>query len=793
MLARTPRRLPMRIALAGMLAALITAGSASASSYTITLDGTPLVVATTAANEVATVSFSGTAGQRVSIRITQVQMGTPTVTVKKPDNTVLKTAGPFSVSGGFIAPLTLPTTGTYKIVVDPPGTAKGSAKLEAWDVPADVSGSIATDGTLVTQTYTAPGQNGKLTFSGTAGQRITLLADGGSSTAKNVSVNLKAPSGAVVIAPTVTGFAGMFFGPLALPENGTYTLTSNPPSTTTGTTEFQLWVLPADLSGTIAVDGGNKLVSIGTPGQNAGYTFTGAVNQKVTVAVSPVALTGNPSTIVRIRKPDNSILQTVTLSNSGGLLEPMTLPAAGTYTIQVDPQKQAVGDVTLNAFTSVADLSGALTGGTPQTATFTAAGQNGTYTIAGTAGKYLSVNFGNDTVPTTKVTVLKPDGTALVAATSFNTAGKFIDATTLPVTGTYKIVVDPQGVSTGSLDITANVFPPVATFSAVVGTPIVVTTLPGQNASVTFTPAAGVTKVSTTFTSTTMGSTLTSGVTATLKQGATVVKSAFGFGNNGSFVDATTVTPGSVYTLSIDPQGKNSGSTTVTFYDVTTDATFSHTLNGASPSAISNTKPGQNIKVTFTGTIAHPLTMLVNNNTLADPFSFGSTVKLTAPGGTTNLLPISTLYGGYTWKELAAPLPSTGTYTLTIDPAGDRVGAMDFNLYDPPADSATTQAVTVGGGLTTAPATTIPGQNTQYTFTASSATQITINFDASNLHPAWISVIKVGTPNTVALAAPTLPYTQGWDIPFTPVSGASYIIKVDPQFEYFGTWAITLT
>ncbi|MDX6535552.1 MAG: hypothetical protein QOF68_3296, partial [Gaiellales bacterium] len=478
MLARTPRRLPMRIALAGMLAALITAGSASASTYTITLDGTPLVVATTAANEVATVSFSGTAGQRVSIRITQVQMGTPTVTVKNPDNSVLKTAGPFSVTGGFIAPLTLPATGTYKIVVDPPGTSKGTARLEAWDVPADVSGTIATDGTLVTQSYAAPGQNGKMTFSGTAGQRITLLADGGSSTAKNISVNLKAPSGAVVILPTVTGFAGMFFGPVALPETGTYTLTSNPPSTTTGTAEFQLWVLPADLSGTIAVDGGNKLVTIGTPGQNAGYTFTGTLNQKLTVAVSPVALTGNPSTIVRIRKPDNSILKTVTLSNSGGLLEPMTLPAAGTYTIQVDPQKQAVGDVTLNAFTSPADVSGALTSGTLQTATFTAAGQNATYTIAGTAGKYLSVNFGNDTVPTTKVSVLKPDGTVLIAATTFNTAGKFLDAVTLPVTGTYKIVVDPQSVSTGSMDITANVFPPVATFSAAVGTPIVVTTPP---------------------------------------------------------------------------------------------------------------------------------------------------------------------------------------------------------------------------------------------------------------------------------------------------------------------------
>ena len=43
-----------------------------------------------------------------------------------------------------------------------------------------------------------------------------------------------------------------------------------------------------------------------------------------------------------------------------------------------------------------------------------------------------------------KVSITKPDGTALVAATSMGTSGGYIDVKSLPTTGTYTILVDPQ-------------------------------------------------------------------------------------------------------------------------------------------------------------------------------------------------------------------------------------------------------------------------------------------------------------------------------------------------------------
>ena len=91
---------------------------------------------------------------------------------------------------------------------------------------------------------------------------MSLLAGAGSTTAKNVSVTIKAPSGAVVQAATPVGFGGMFFGPLTLAEAGTYTISVNPPSYTTGSVDFQLWDVPADQTGTLTIGGGTQAAQL---------------------------------------------------------------------------------------------------------------------------------------------------------------------------------------------------------------------------------------------------------------------------------------------------------------------------------------------------------------------------------------------------------------------------------------------------------------------------------------------------------------------------------------------------
>lgn len=126
-----------------------------------------------AANRIALLAFDGTAAQRVALHATNSTISSSTVRVIKPDGTNL--FNPTSLSGNwFVDMLTLPVTGTYTIVIDPNSTFTGTMNLTLHNVPADMTGTIAAGDPAVTVTTTTPGQNALLTFTGTAGQRISL-------------------------------------------------------------------------------------------------------------------------------------------------------------------------------------------------------------------------------------------------------------------------------------------------------------------------------------------------------------------------------------------------------------------------------------------------------------------------------------------------------------------------------------------------------------------------------------------------------------------------------------------
>src|SRR5207248_1855563 len=92
-----------------------------------------------------------------------------------------------------------------------------------------------------------------------------------------------------------------------------------------------------------------------------------------------------------------------------------------------------------------------------------------------------------------KVTILKPDGTALTLSLLVGTAGGFVDAVTLPVSGTYSITIDPQAAATGSATLTLYDVPSDATAAVTVGGAgaTINTSVPGQNGAVTFGCTAG--------------------------------------------------------------------------------------------------------------------------------------------------------------------------------------------------------------------------------------------------------------------------------------------------------------
>ena len=149
--------LAAKLAVVAMLTVFVCVSPATASDSVITLDGSPIVVATTDPGETALVTFDGVAGQRVSLRAYASSMHLPTLTIQKPSGGNLFTPKTVNSLGLFVDPVTLPETGTYTIVVDPPTTYVGSLTLAAWLVPADVTDSVAIGGSNSVSVST-PGQ-----------------------------------------------------------------------------------------------------------------------------------------------------------------------------------------------------------------------------------------------------------------------------------------------------------------------------------------------------------------------------------------------------------------------------------------------------------------------------------------------------------------------------------------------------------------------------------------------------------------------------------------------------------
>jgi hypothetical protein len=244
-----------------------------------------------------------------------------------------------------------------------------------------------------------------------------------------------------------------------LPSTGTYTILIDPNSTYTGNITFTLYDA-SDLTGTITINGPPVIVNIPTPGQNAKLMFTGNAGQQVSVGLSAVSV-GTSSCCgsrVSISKPDGStLLAAFDVGTSGNGSNTVTLPVSGTYSIYVDPNGANAGSMTV---TLSEDLAVPITiNGSPVTLNLSRAGQNAKLTFDGTAGQRVSAGMSNVSVGTSsccgsKVSVYNPDGSTLMGALDVGTSGNGTNTLTLPTTGSYVIVIDPNGANTGNMTVT---------------------------------------------------------------------------------------------------------------------------------------------------------------------------------------------------------------------------------------------------------------------------------------------------------------------------------------------------
>jgi len=140
----------------------------------------------------------------------------------------------------------------------------------------------------VTLPLLTPGQNARLTFTGTAGQSVsaTLTAITPSTFSSSWTIKILRPSNGSPLPNDGTGCCAYTVAmrePTTLPDNGEYTLVIDPGGTLTGTVAARLYVV-IDQTGSIATTGDPVAAAITTPGQTATFPFTGTQDQRVSCA-----------------------------------------------------------------------------------------------------------------------------------------------------------------------------------------------------------------------------------------------------------------------------------------------------------------------------------------------------------------------------------------------------------------------------------------------------------------------------------------------------------------------------
>ncbi|HEX3251331.1 MAG TPA: PPC domain-containing protein, partial [Pyrinomonadaceae bacterium] len=768
-------------------------------SGSITPGGPPVTVTATDPGQNFLLTFDGTAGQRVSLKMTDVNFGNDSccgahVAIKKPDGSYLVNNVFFGTSGGFVDATSLPVAGTYTIVVDPYGPYTGHATLTLYDVPADFTTTITPGGAPVTATTTVPGQNAQLTFAGTAGQRVSLKVSSVSMAGGSgyVEVGIKNPDGSVLTTINYITASGAFIDVQTLASTGTYTVFVNPGDSNTGSVTLTLYNVPADVTGNMTI--GTPFTETTTvPGQNALLSFSGTAGQRVTINIGGVNITGGSGYVdVAFRKPDGTTLASANYVTSGGaFINTQTLPVTGVYTILVNPQDMNTGSVTLTVNDVSADVLGSIVvGGNAVTVTTTSAGQNALVSFDGNAGQRVSLKIsgvsltgGNGYVD---VSIKKPDGTVLASSNYTTSSGGFIDVSTLPVTGTYTILVDPQESNVGSVTLTLYEVPPDTTGSITPGgaAVTVTTTTPGQNATLTFNGTAGQ-RVALVLTNSTYSGCLAVN-DAIKKPDGTNLVSAYLCSASG-YLDTVVLPVSGTYTILIDPVGTNVGSQTLTLIDVPADVVTTITPGGA-PVTVATTSIGQTAFATFSGTANQRVSLKVSDATITGGYYNYMTVSILKPDGSSLTSNTLSSPGGFIDVQT---LPVTGTYSVLIDPWDTSTASVTLTLYDVPADNSV--SITPGGGSVTL-TNTVAGQNAQATFTATANQRVSLNLNSVMLtggYQNWVT-ITIKAPDGSTLTSNTYSSGSTAYIDTLVLAAGTYTILINPWDTATGSVTITL-
>jgi len=263
-----------------------------------------------------------------------------------PDGLTLAGSGGVGPNGTAIYAGPLPATGTYAVVIEPSLVKRASLTVT---LSADVTGTLSPTGPSLPVALRRPSQQARFTFDGQAGQHVSLgitdvAAGGGGCCAE---VRLVGPDSTVLASEGAVGFKGAALHPKPLPETGTYTVAVDP---SYARTVVLTLTLSNDIADSVSIGGPPKAIRIARPGQRARLTFDATTARRIDLEIRDVSAgVAGCCALVTVTGPDGSVVAEKQGVEAGErpVVDGVSLPAAGAYTVVVDPGEMRTLSFTL--------------------------------------------------------------------------------------------------------------------------------------------------------------------------------------------------------------------------------------------------------------------------------------------------------------------------------------------------------------------------------------------------------------------------------------------------------------
>ena len=323
-----------------------------------------------------------------------------------------------------------------------PGPATPAVGSSGSSPPASSAGQTTT------ATVSPPNTVAHVRFTGTRGQRVHVQVLSTTLPTQCGVVALHGPDDNVL----ATGCTkpGDAIDGFLLPSNGEYDIYVDPTGGAVGQITLDVSLSQDQIVAT-TIGGSPVTATIAAPGDQAQITFPGTAGQKIFVNATDVSLPDQCA--LQLAGPTDYQLALGCIANKSGYIDGTVLPTTGTYTMTLDPAGESTGSATVTVIEDHDQHLQTTVGGSAVTATVAQPGAVSDVTFPGTAGETIAVKGSASTQPhQCDISVVAPGQSILKLLCDEGDSGP-LGTITLPVSGTYTLVLDPSDRGIGQLDL----------------------------------------------------------------------------------------------------------------------------------------------------------------------------------------------------------------------------------------------------------------------------------------------------------------------------------------------------